>query len=155
MAVIDQQHHEVTMATLGYVDCCVQLLFNMQGRFNLLESGLNIFEVILLLKIGFFFMTLHLLLGGIIYSDTGFVKLKKKICNRVLCKFLQSFQNENSLKYFQTCLPEFDHMCSAVGRLEEAPAGLAAPRLGITLSGPQPSPWLRPFGCFSCSFLDP
>ena len=47
----------------------------MQDRFNFLESGLHIFEIILL-KIDFFSMTLHLLLGSIIYSDTGFVKLK-------------------------------------------------------------------------------
>lgn len=51
----------------------------MQGRFNFLESGLHIFEIILLLKIDFFFMTLHLLLGSIIYSDTGFAKLKKSV----------------------------------------------------------------------------
>lgn len=85
----------------------------MQGRFNFLESGLHIFEIILLLKIDFFFMTLHLLLGSIIYSDTGFAKLKK-VCNRLLCTFLQSFQNENSLKYFKTYLPESLSTCAVL-----------------------------------------
>lgn len=46
-------------------------------------------------------------------------------------------------------------MCSAVGRLEEVPAGLAAPRVGVPLSGPQPSPGLQPFGYLGRTFLDP
>lgn len=37
-------------------------------------------------------MTLHLLLGGIIYSDTGFVKLKKKTVIECCVNFFSLFR---------------------------------------------------------------
>ena len=86
----------------------------MQGRFNLLESGLHIFEVILLLKIGFFFYDFAFVIGWHNILWHWICEIKKKNCNRVLCKFLQSFQNENSLKYFQTCLPESLTTCAVL-----------------------------------------
>ena len=63
----------------------------MQDRFNFLESGLHIFEIILL-KIDFFSMTLYLLLGSIIYSDTGFVKLKEKYVIDCCVNFFSLFR---------------------------------------------------------------
>lgn len=58
------------LGVTGDVACGPCLI--MQGRFNFLELGLHVFEIILFLKN--FFMALHLLLSGGIYSDTGFAR---------------------------------------------------------------------------------